>query len=273
METDKTPLLCIKDLQKCYVKNQAVLRGIDLTFYEGEFVVVIGPSGAGKSTFIRCINRMIDPTGGEILFGGQAIQHLKGAALRRVRSRIGMIFQHHNLVGRTNVIRNVLHGRLGQMPFWKSFLGLYAQADRAEAMRLLHTVGLQEQIYQRADSLSGGQMQRVGICRAMLQSPSLLLADEPIASLDPKSAEVVMESLHRITLEKSLTCIVNLHQVDFAQRFATRIIGIKGGRVVFDGPPTALSEEMTAYIYEGKEEQMTLEGIPARHSLPEAVGA
>ncbi len=273
MVTDQKPLLSIKGLQKSYVKNQPVLKGIDLNFHEGEFVVVIGPSGAGKSTFIRCINRMIDPSAGEVVFGGQATQNLNGAALRRVRSRIGMIFQHHNLVGRTNVIRNVLHGRLGQMPFWKSFFGLYAQADRAEALRLLNSVGLQDQIYQRADSLSGGQMQRVGICRAMLQNPLLLLADEPIASLDPKSAEVVMESLHRITLEKGLTCIVNLHQVDFAKRYATRIIGIKGGRVVFDGPPETLNAETTAYIYEGKEEQMTLEGIPARHSLPEAVGA
>lgn len=257
-------LLSIKALSKSYTKDIPVLKGIDLEFSEGEFVVVIGPSGAGKSTFIRCLNRMIEPTGGVITFGGADVGTLRGKRLREMRSRIGMVFQHHNLVGRTNVVRNVLHGRLGQMPLWKSLLGLYSQEERLDAYRLLESVGLTEQMYQRADALSGGQMQRVGICRAMIQNPKLLLADEPIASLDPKSADIVMESLHKLSSERGLTCIVNLHQVDYARRFASRIIGIREGVVVFDDRPEALTEEMTAYIYQGKEHQMTLQPQPAQ---------
>lgn len=253
-------VLSVNELKKSYTKDNMVLKGISLDFQEGEFVVVIGPSGAGKSTFIRCLNRMIDPSSGSVIFDGEHVENLRGSRLRGIRSRIGMIFQHHNLVGRTNVIRNVLHGRLGQMPLWKSFLGLYSADEKCEAYRLLETVGLTEQIYQRADALSGGQMQRVGICRAMIQNPKLLLADEPIASLDPNSAEIVMESLHRLSTQRGLTCIVNLHQVDFARRFATRIVGIKEGVVVFDGKPEELTDEITAFIYQGKEHQMTLEG-------------
>lgn len=252
-------VLQIEDLRKSYTKDKEVLKGIDLKFFEGEFVVVIGPSGAGKSTFIRCINRMINPSKGSIVFDNVHMEALSGPKLRKMRRQIGMVFQHHNLIGRTNVIRNVLHGRLGYMPFYKSLFGLYTDEDRRAAVELLETVGLEEQIYQRADELSGGQMQRVGICRAMTQSPKLLLADEPIASLDPKSAKVVMESLHNITSKQGLTCIVNLHQVDFARSFATRIIGIKDGSVVFDDVPEALTDEIAADIYKGKERQMTLE--------------
>jgi len=249
-------LLKIENLQKSYTRDKLILKGIDVTFDRGEFVVVIGPSGAGKSTFIRCINRMIDPSGGEIYFNGEKTSHLKGKGLRDIRSQIGMIFQHHNLVSRTNVIRNVLHGKLGQMPAWKSLLGLYSEADKREAVELLKSVGLSEQMYQRADALSGGQMQRAGICRAMLQHPKLLLADEPIASLDPKSARTVMNHLHQITAENGLTCIVNLHQVDFARQYASRIIGIKDGVIVFDDVPEMLTEGTVSAIYEGKEEQM-----------------
>lgn len=256
---DKGKLLSIEKLEKSYVKGTPVLKGISLEFHEGEFVVVIGPSGAGKSTFIRCLNRMIEPSSGSIIFNGETTNTLKGHSLRRMRSQIGMVFQHHNLVGRTNVIRNVLHGRLGQMPFWKSLLGRYSQQDKQDAFRLIESVGLTEQIHQRTDALSGGQMQRVGICRAMVQNPKLLLADEPIASLDPKSAEIVMESLHRLSLERGLTCIVNLHQVDFARRFASRVIGIRKGEVVFDDVPEALTDQVASYIYEGMEHQMTLE--------------
>ncbi len=261
-------ILSVKELKKSYTKDIMVLKGISLDFQQGEFVVVIGPSGAGKSTFIRCLNRMIDPSSGSVIFDGAHVEKLYGSRLRGIRSRIGMIFQHHNLVGRTNVIRNVLHGRLGQMPLWKSFLGLYSADEKREAYRLLETVGLSKQIYQRADALSGGQMQRVGICRAMIQNPKLLLADEPIASLDPNSAGIVMESLRSLSAQRGLTCIVNLHQVDFARRFATRIVGIKEGKVVFDGKPEELTEEITAFIYQGKEHQMAFEG--QRAGVPNA---
>lgn len=182
-----------------------------------------------------------------------------------LRSEIGMVFQNYNLIGRVNVVKNVLYGRLGHMPLWKSLLGKYSREERKAAFALLEKVGLKDQAYKRADALSGGQMQRVGICRALIQEPKLLLADEPIASLDPKSAEIVMEQMHDITSERGLTCIVNLHQVDFARRYASRIVGIRDGQVVFDGAPDELTEEMTAFIYQGKEHEMKLkESGPSR---------
>lgn len=254
-----TYLLEIKDLKKNYGKTNA-LNGVDVSFEEGEFVVVIGPSGAGKSTFIRCINRLIDPSGGQIIFEGENIEAVKNAKLRNVRRNIGMIFQNYNLVDRSNVLKNVLHGRLGYMPVIKSLLNLYDECDKIKAVELLEKVGIKDQMYKRADELSGGQKQRVGICRALLQEPKLLLADEPIASLDPKSANIVMDSLYDNTREKGLTVIVNLHQVDFAKKYATRIVGMKKGKLVFDGKPDELTDEMIRYIYEGKEEQMTLKG-------------
>ncbi|MCM3439875.1 phosphonate ABC transporter ATP-binding protein [Metabacillus halosaccharovorans] len=259
------PILSIKNLVKVYGKDTRALNGISLDFYPGEFIVVIGPSGAGKSTFIRCINRLVNPSEGEIIFDGQHLENLNGRKLRKERSKIGMIFQHYNLVGRTNVIKNVLHGQLSNIPLYKSLLGLYRHEDKQEAVDLLKKVGLQDQIYKRADELSGGQMQRVGICRAILQRPKLLLADEPIASLDPLSANIVMQQLHTISNEKKLTCIVNLHQVDYAKKYATRIIGIKNGTVVFDGAPSQLTDEMIQNIYEGKESQMKLKSASGTH--------
>ncbi|OEH54855.1 phosphonate ABC transporter ATP-binding protein [Oceanobacillus sp. E9] len=253
-------LLSIKNLVKVYGKDTRALNGISLDFYPGEFIVIIGPSGAGKSTLIRNINRLVDPTKGEVIFDGQHLEKLSGRKLRKERSKIGMIFQHYNLVGRTNVIKNVLHGQLSNVPLYKSLFGLYRHEDKQEAITLLKKVGLEDQIYKRADTLSGGQMQRVGICRAILQRPKLLLADEPIASLDPLSANIVMQQLHTISQEKKLTCIVNLHQVDYAKKYATRIIGIKKGTVVFDGSPSQLTDEITQDIYEGKESQLTLKG-------------
>lgn len=251
-------LLTIRNLRKSYGQNIYVLKGVNVEFTAEEFVAVIGPSGAGKSTFMRCINRMIDPSEGEIIFDGVHMEKIKGKALRRQRSDIGMIFQHYNLIGRVNVIKNVLYGRLGKMPLWKSLFGLYGEQDKQEAYRLLEKVGLAEYIYKRADTLSGGQMQRVGICRAIVQQPKLLLADEPIASLDPKSADVVMDQLKSITTERKLTCLVNLHQVEYAQKYASRIIGLKEGRIVFDGAPVELTKEIIADIYGEKEEQISL---------------
>jgi phosphonate transport system ATP-binding protein len=259
----KNPLLSVKNLRKSYGDFEA-LRGIDLEFQEGELVAIIGSSGAGKSSFIRCINRMIDPTAGELLFDGDMhMEKLRGAALRRSRAKIGMIFQHYNLIGRVNVIKNVMHGRLGQVPFWKSLLGLYDETDKQRAVKLLEEVGLTDQMYKRADALSGGQMQRVGICRAVMQSPKLLLADEPIASLDPKSSEIVMECLTRVTRQSGLCCIVNLHQVDFAKKYADRVIGFRLGEVVFDGTPEQLTDAMIHQIYnvpQENEEALPVEG-------------
>jgi phosphonate transport system ATP-binding protein len=169
-----------------------------------------------------------------------------------------MIFQHYNLIGPVSVFKNVLYGRLGNVPFWKSIFDLYARGDKMEAYELIRKVGLEEQMYKRGDTLSGGQMQRVGICRAIVQRPRLLLADEPIASLDPKSADTVMDQMRAITSERGLTCIVNLHQVDYARRYASRIIGVKDGLVVFDGAPPELTDGMIQNIYAGKEEEMKL---------------
>lgn len=253
-----TEILRLKQVNKIYNNQTHALNDLSVTINKGEFIVVIGPSGAGKSTFIRCINRMIDPSSGEIIFNNKHIENLKGKELRKCRSQIGMIFQNYNLVSRTNVIKNVLHGRLGHMKFIHSILGHYTKEDIKEAYNLLKQVGLEDQIYKRADELSGGQMQRVGICRAVIQNPKLLLADEPIASLDPSSATLIMDTLNTIVKERELTCIVNLHQIDFAKKYATRIIGIKEGQIVFDGKPELLDEKMISYIYKGREDQMYL---------------
>jgi len=260
------PLLSIKNLVKVYGKKTRALNSISIDFYPGEFIVVIGPSGAGKSTFIRCINRLVNPSEGEIIFDQNHIEKLSGRKLRKECSKIGMIFQHYNLIGRTNVIKNVLHGQLSNTPLFKSLFGLYRHEDKQEAVELLKKVGLQDEIYKRADELSGGQMQRVGICRALLQRPKLLLADEPIASLDPLSATIVMQQLHTISQEKNLTCVVNLHQVDYAKKYATRVVGIKKGSVVFDGPPSQLTDAIIRDIYEGKESQMELKNTNGMQS-------
>lgn len=264
----KKPLLSIKNLTKVYGQGTKALNCVSIDFYLGEFIVVIGPSGAGKSTFIRCINRLVNPTSGEIVFDDVHLESLNARTLRRERAKIGMIFQHYNLVGRTNVIKNVLHGQLSNTPIYKSLFGLYKEEDKQEAVALLKKVGLEEQMYKRADALSGGQMQRVGICRAILQRPKLLLADEPIASLDPLSANTVMQQLRDISEERQLTCVVNLHQVDFARKFATRIVGVKDGQIVFDGPPSKLTDAIVSSIYKGKEHQMTLKQTDERSPSP-----
>jgi len=253
--TDANTLLKISGLKKQY-STKEVLKGINLEIKEGEFVVVMGPSGAGKSTFVRCINRMVNPTEGSVEFLDVDVTRLKGKVLRKVRTNVGMIFQHYNLIGRTNVIKNVLHGRLGHHSFLKTLIGAYSEKEKREAFNLLQKVGLGEYIYKKANTLSGGQMQRVGICRAMMQAPKLLLADEPIASLDPTSAKVIMDQIHDLVTERKIACIMNLHQIQFAKDYATRIIGIKEGRVVYDGTPTDLTEEIVADIYEGKMEEV-----------------
>lgn len=247
-------ILELKAVRKEYKNQQVALKGINLTIQEGEFVVIIGPSGAGKSTLIRTINQLVTPTSGEVLFKGKSLTKASKKELRLFRSKIGMIFQHYNLINRTNVLKNVLHGKLGQVSLLTSTLGLYSQEDRQQAVALLKTVGLEEHLYKRAGDLSGGQMQRVGICRAIMQEPDLILADEPIASLDPKSAKKVMSHLKSITEEKNLTCIVNLHQVEVAKEYATRIIGVKAGEIVFDGTPKELSDEAIKMIYDVQEE-------------------
>lgn len=245
-------LLSIKDLVKSYDGKTNALDHLDLELSDGEFVVVIGPSGSGKSTLIRSINHLVEPTSGDIMFDGQDLSTLSKKELRKTRTKIGMIFQNYNLIDRSNVLKNVLHGKLGKLSQWETIFGRFSQEDKEQAVALLQEVGLEDHLYKRADELSGGQMQRVGICRALMQEPKLLLADEPIASLDPASSKVVMDQLYRITQRQGLTCIVNLHQVEVAKEYATRIIGIHKGKVVFNGKPTELTDEMISHIYENK---------------------
>lgn len=249
-------ILKVEQLAKSYGGGTIALNGINIEVENGEFIAVIGPSGAGKSTLLRSINRLIEPTEGRITFMGDSVDQAGKKQLRAIRSRMGMIFQHYNLVNRLSVLENVLHGRLGQMSSLAGIFNRYSEADKQEALRLLANVGLDKEAYKRADELSGGQKQRVGVCRALMQRPALILADEPIASLDPKSSTVVMDALHRNCTERGIACLVNLHQVDVAKKYATRIIGIKAGKVVFDGPPSELTDSFTYFIYEGKEQEM-----------------
>lgn len=264
----KGPLLKIIGLSKRYDGHKTALNKINLEIQPKEFVVIIGPSGAGKSTLIRCLNQLVEPSEGEIIFEGEDISKAKGKQLRKLRGKIGMIFQHYNLISRTNVLKNVLNGKLGSVPFWVSTFGLYSQKDRLQAYELLKAVGLQDNLYQQAKDLSGGQMQRVGICRALMQEPRLILADEPIASLDPKSSEVVMDYLKKITEERDLTCIVNLHQVEVAKKYATRIIGVRQGEIVFDGTAEELSDDIIHHIYH-LPEKIQEETLPEREFITE----
>ena len=238
-------MLEIKNLYKTYDGSNYALKNINLNVSEGEFVAVIGPSGAGKSTFIRLINRLVEPSLGEISLNKERIDNINSIKLKKVRAKIGMIFQHHNLIEETSVISNVLHGSLGRTNFLRSATGFYKKEDKEEAEKILEKVGLLEFKNKKAKTLSGGQMQRVGICRALMQRPSLLLADEPIASLDISSAKIVMETIKKI----DLTTIINLHQVDFAKQFATRIIGIKKGEIIFDLKREEITEKIIGELY------------------------
>lgn len=241
-------LLRFENVVKSY-NNVCALDNVSLEVKEGEFISVIGPSGSGKSTFLRSINKLIPITRGSIFLEGENISNKKGKELRMFRRKIGMVFQNYNLVYRLSVLQNVLHGRLGYMSGIKGIIGKYSEEDKKKAVEILGELGLQEFMYNRASDLSGGQMQRVGIARAIMQSPQLMLCDEPIASLDPSSAKVIMDMLYSIIKKRNIACIVNLHQVDVAKKYSTRIIGLRKGQVVFDGKPEDLSDSMIEKIY------------------------
>jgi phosphonate transport system ATP-binding protein len=245
--------LVIHNLRKEYRAGQPVLRDISLTVQGRGMTAIIGPSGTGKSTLIRCINRLVDPTAGEILFRGQDLAKLHGRELRMARRRIGMVFQEYNLVERLSVIENVLTGRLGYVAVWRAWLRRFAAQDIDHAFRLLDAVGLGDLATQRADQLSGGQRQRVGIARALMQEPDLVLADEPTSSLDPKTSVEIMELIASRAGERDIPVIVNIHNVDLARRFADRIIGMSSGAIVFDGPPQALEDRHLVQIYGGQD--------------------
>jgi phosphonate transport system ATP-binding protein len=245
--------ISIKRLRKEYTTGKPVLKDISLDIAGTGITAIIGPSGTGKSTLIRCINRLIDPTSGEILFEGKDLAKLAGAELRAARRRIGMVFQEYNLVERLTVMENVLSGRLGYVSAWRAFRRTFSDADIQRAFDLLKRVGLADFANRRADELSGGQRQRVGICRAVMQAPGLLLADEPTSSLDPKTSVEIMELMRDLARENNVPVVINIHQVQLAQRFAERIIGMSGGLVVYDGAPEGLTQEMLQKIYGGED--------------------
>jgi len=244
--------LRIQHLCKEYRAGEPVLRDVSLAVEGRGLTAIIGPSGTGKSTLVRCINRLVEPTSGEILFRGQDLVRLSRRELRAARRRIGMIFQEYNLVERLSVIENVLCGRLGYVPVWRAWLRRFPDADIARAFELLDAVGLGDLATQRADQLSGGQRQRVGIARALMQEPDLLLADEPTSSLDPKTSVEIMELIARRASASGIPALVNIHNVELARRYADRIIGMSKGSIVFDGPPQALEDSHLLAIYGGE---------------------
>ena len=244
--------LIIKGLAKHYVPGKPVLKDINLTIEGRGITAIIGPSGTGKSTLLRCINRLVTPSHGSILFQGVDLATLSGRALREARRSIGMVHQEYNLVERLSVMENVLCGRLGYMPAWRAWLRRYEPRDIARAFELLDAVGLGDFATRRADQLSGGQRQRVGIARALMQEPQLILADEPTSSLDPKTSVEVMEIMVRLASARDIPVLINIHNVELAKRFATRIIGMTRGEVVFDGTPQELMDHHLADIYGGQ---------------------
>ncbi|HLQ04669.1 MAG TPA: phosphonate ABC transporter ATP-binding protein, partial [Verrucomicrobiae bacterium] len=243
------PILQLKDITKVYPSGTRALNGISLDIQRGEFVVLIGLSGSGKSTLLRCINRLIDPTGGTVIFDGIDVTRARGAELRRIRRRIGMIFQQFNLVRRASVFGNVLAGRLGSRPLWRTIFFRPTRDDLEAVFENLGRVGIVNKAYARADALSGGQQQRVGIARALMQEPDLMLADEPVASLDPATSHSVMKYLEELNKKDGITVICSLHFLSLARRYGTRVIALKDGMVAFDGKPAEIDERRFKEIY------------------------
>ena len=243
------PVVSIVNIGKTYARGSLVaLSDVSFDVGRGEFIVILGPSGAGKSTLLRCINRLAEPTQGKILLNGKEISDGR-RELRMARQQIGMVFQQFNLVTRLSVLMNVLSGRLSYRATWRSFFYSFTREDRAIALECLEMVALGHKAFQRADTLSGGEQQRVAIARALAQRPNVILADEPVASLDPKIARQVLSYLKDISQRLGISVICNLHQVDFAREYAERIVGLCQGRKIFDGPPSALSNEILNKIY------------------------
>ena len=246
-------MLEIKQLVKKYNTGDLAINGVDLKVEKGQVMALIGPSGAGKSTLIRCVNRLENPTSGEIWLNGENIVKMRSGKLRRARRNMGMIFQEYALVERLTVMENVLSGRLGYVGFWRSFLRKFPQSDINAAFGLLEKVGLDTMVNKRADELSGGQRQRVGIARALIQKPEILLVDEPTASLDPKTSRQIMRLITELCEENQLAAIINIHDVALAQMYAERIVGLREGIIVYDGSPDDLKPDILTEIY-GKED-------------------
>ncbi len=246
----------VEELTVTFPNGTRALRNVNVRIGEGEFVAVIGLSGAGKSTFLRTLNGLVRPSSGSVRVGGVEVSALRGRALSRFRRTVGFIFQQFNLVTRLTAIENVLHGRLGYLPTWKGLLGLYSEHDRKLAETYLERVGLADKKHVRVDALSGGQQQRVAIARAMTQDPQLVLADEPMASLDPRLSDVILGLLKDYNESQGVTVLVNIHVLELARRYAQRVLAFNQGRLVFDGPVEALTDETAEKIYAGSLEAL-----------------
>ncbi len=243
------PILSVHKLDKTYDNGVHALKNVSFEVKQGEFLVVIGLSGSGKSTLLRCLNRLHDPTSGEIYFHDQRVDLAEGAEVLRIRKEIAMIFQQFNLIPRHSVINNVLMGRLGATPTFKSIFGMWSNDDRAKARNFLKMLGIDEKANARADRLSGGQQQRVAIARALCQNPKLLLADEPVASLDPATCNLIMDYLRKINREMGLTIVCSLHFLSLVREYATRVIALRAGELVFEGSPKEIDEKWFRQIY------------------------
>lgn len=243
-------------VSKKYPNGFEALKDINLTIEQGEFVAIIGLSGAGKSTLLRTINRMHDITEGSLTVDGTDVMQLRGGQLRGFRRKIGMIFQSFNLVTRTRVINNVLMSKVPELSFLRALFGVYPKENKLEALEALDKVGILDKAFVRADQLSGGQQQRVALARTLAQNPQIILADEPVASLDPVTAKQVMGDFQRINKEMNITILLNIHHVDLALQYASRVVGIRSGEIVYDGPVSEVTEEILNEIYEGKQKEV-----------------
>lgn len=242
-------MIKFEHVNKVYGNGTKALNDVNLQIEQGEFVAVIGLSGAGKSTLIRTVNKMIDITSGKLTVNDIDVSQLKGKELRQFRRKIGMVFQSFNLVNRTSVLNNVLSARVPDMSLFRTLFGLFSKQDKVQALEALDKVGILDKAYIRADQLSGGQMQRVALARTLAQNPEIILADEPVASLDPVMADVVMEDFKRINKEMNITIVINIHHVDLALQYADRIIGIRSGEIVFDGSTKDVDRDKLKFIY------------------------
>ena len=242
-------MIKFEHVDKTYPNGTRGLIDVNLEIEQGEFVAIIGLSGAGKSTLIRTVNEMIDITGGKLTVNGIDVSSLKGKELRQFRRKIGMVFQSFNLVNKTSVINNVLSAKVADMSVFRTLFGLYSKEDKLQALESLDKVGILDKAFSRADMLSGGQMQRVALARTLTQDPEIILADEPVASLDPIMADVVIEDFCRINREMNITVIINIHHVDLALQYASRVIGINAGHIVYDGPVSSVNKEVLRQIY------------------------
>lgn len=254
-------MLRLQNISKRYKTGDLALKNVSLDIPDGQLVALIGPSGAGKSTLIRCVNRLVDATEGQIHLGDREITGLSMSELRKARRRMGMIFQEYALVERLTVMENVLSGRLGYVSFWKSLFRKFPKDNVREAYHLLDRVGLMHMADKRADELSGGQRQRIGICRALIQHPELLLVDEPTASLDPKTSRQIMRLIKELCEERGLAAIINIHDVALAQMYSERVIGLKLGEIVYDGPPDGLTPDVLTQIYGEEDWEATIEKV------------